>query len=83
MCFCFWPDLNSWKKVEATELFSKIKAELSEKLFVCVCIYMSWDRRRSREVGEESRRRKKKEEQGLKERPGWQEEVDQLKEESR
>lgn len=38
MCVCFWPDLSSWKKIEATELFSKIKAELSEKLCACVCV---------------------------------------------
>lgn len=37
VCGCFWPDLSSCKKVEATKLFSKIKAELSEKHCICMC----------------------------------------------
>lgn len=82
MCFCFWPDLSSWKKVEATELFSKIKAELSEKLCMCVCVclcILEQDEGVEKEVKGRGRR-KRKGEQGLRERPGWQEEVDQLKE---
>lgn len=57
MCFSFLPDLSSWKKVEATELFSKIKPELSEKLCVFVCPGRGVGGEKGRRKVEEARKR--------------------------